>query len=346
MIIFQHPEYLMVGMAVILLLTIGFVMRVMQKRRQLRKLGDIALVQQLMPNVSTVRPILKFALLILALACITIVCARPQFGSRETTVKRSGIEVMIAVDVSNSMDAADVVPNRLTCAKRILDRMIDKLADDKVGIVVFAGDAFLQMPMTNDRVSAKTFLSNISTDMISHQGTAIGSAVNLCNKAFGDMESTASRTIVLITDGEDHKEDAVEAVQTAVGRGITLNVIGIGSPDGAPIPERGRANQYHKDREGKVVISKLNEQMCMQLAQAGNGVYLHAEEASNAARQITAELDKLAKSDIEQTVYSEYEEKFATFAAIALLILIIEFFIFGRKNKILTRLQIFSKRHV
>ena len=255
----------------ILVFVIAYIVYTKRKQRQLREFGDQELMAQLMPDASKSRPIWKFSLMMIALVLLIIAAARPQYGQKENSIKRQGIEVMVALDISNSMLAEDVAPNRLDRAKQMLSKMIDNMVDDKVGLVVFAGEAFTQLPITCDYVSAKMFLNTITPSLIPTQGTAIGSALQTAITSFGSQESDAGRAIILITDGENHEDDAIAAAKKAQELGMQVFVIGIGKPEGAPIPKPG-TNDYFKDRSGQVVVSKLNEDMCQQIAQAGNGV--------------------------------------------------------------------------
>lgn len=247
---------------------------------------------------------------------------------------------MIALDVSNSMMAQDVQPNRLEKSKQVLSKLVDDMTNDKIGLIVFAGDAYTQLPITADYVSAKMFLSTISPKLVPRQGTAIGTAIDLCIKSFG-VKSEVKRSIVVITDGENHEDDAIGAAKLAADNGIMLNVIGLGKPDGAPIPVDGTMS-FWKDKEGNVVVSKLNEKMCQDIATAGNGVYVRADNTNAAYKYISKELDKLGKSDIQTQTFSDYNEQFQSFALIVLILLIMETFIFDRKNKRLSKLKIFD----
>ena len=311
-----------------------------RKRRQLEAFGDAELMETLMPNASRVRPTLKFSIVMVALALLIIASARPQFGQSERTEKRQGIEAIVALDISNSMLAEDVAPNRLDRAKQMLSKLMDNMVNDKVGLVVFAGDAFVQLPITCDYVSAKMFLNTIKPDLIKTQGTAIGQALSTSIRCFGE-QSEASRAIILITDGENHEDDAVAVAKRAKEAGIQVLVVGIGKPEGSPIPMPG-TNNFRKDREGNVVVSKLNEEMCREIAQAGGGIYVRCDNSNTATKAIQKELDKLATQEIETQVYTDYNEQFQGFAMLALLLLVIDFFIFNRKNKMITRLDIFG----
>lgn len=321
---------------------VAYVLYARRKRRRLEAFGDPQLVAELMPNASRVRPTVKFSLLLLAFTLLCFAAARPQYGQREQTVKRQGIEAVIALDISNSMMAEDVVPNRLERAKQMLSKMIDRMVDDKVGLVVFAGEAFTQLPITCDYVSAKMFLSNITPSLIRTQGTAIGDALSTSIRAFGAEQSEANRAIVLITDGENHEDDAIAVATRAKEAGIKILVVGIGKPEGAPIPIPG-TNDFRKDRQGNVVVSRLNEDMCREIAKAGNGIYVRCDNTNTAMRAIEKELDTLATTELETQVFTDYNEQFQTFALLALLILVIDFFIFNRKNKSLTRINLFKE---
>ena len=323
----------------------AFIAYTYHKRRQLAAFGDAELVEQLMPNASRVRPVIKFAIMMAAYVLLILAVARPQWGKSERMEKRQGIEAMVALDISNSMLAEDVAPNRLERAKQLVSKLMDNMVNDKVGLVVFAGDAFIQLPITCDYVSAKMFMNVIKPEMIKTQGTAIGKAINTCVRSFGERNE-AGRAIIIITDGENHEDDAIAAAKQAREEGIIVMVVGIGKPDGAPIPMSPGSNNYRKDRKGNVVVSRLNEEMCREVAKAGDGVYVRCDNTNTAIKVIQKELDKLGKEEIEAMVYTEYDEQYAWFVLPALLLLIIDFFIFNRKNKSLTRLDIFGEKAV
>lgn len=321
---------------------VAYILVTRHKRRQLTEFGDPELMAQLMPDASKSRPIVKFSLLMAALTLLIIAAARPQYGQKEKTVKRQGIEVMVALDISNSMLAEDVAPNRLERAKQMLSKMIDNMVDDKVGLVVFAGEAFTQLPITCDYVSAKMFLHTITPSLIPTQGTAIGAALQTAIRSFGSQESEAGRAIVLITDGENHEDDALAVAQQAQELGIQVFVIGIGKPEGSPIPVPG-TNDYIKDRAGQVVVSRLNEEMCQEIAQAGKGVYVRCDNTNTAMRALQQELDNIATADLESTIYADYNEQYQSFVLIALLLLVIDFFIMMRQNQRLNRMDLFRE---
>ena len=338
---FAHIEFLWLLLAIPVLVALH-IWITRRKRQQLQLFGDPELMAELMPNASKIRPHVKFALMLIALSLLIIGIARPQYGTKEQTVKRQGIEVMIALDISNSMLAEDVAPNRLERAKQMLSKLVDQMVDDKLGLVVFAGDAFTQIPITCDYVSAKMYLQSITPDIIPAQGTAIGKAITTCVSSFGTEDTEKSRAIILITDGENHEDNAQEAAKMAKEKGIHVFVVGIGKPEGSPIPD-GRGG-FKKDRQGTVVVSRLSEDMCQEVAAAGGGMYVRADNSNTATRALEKEIDKLGKQEIETKVYSDYNEQYQSFIFIALLLLVIDFFIFSRKNKSISRINLFGDK--
>ncbi|MGM9745390.1 MAG: VWA domain-containing protein [Paludibacteraceae bacterium] len=337
---FANPYYLYLLLLVPLLVAL-FVYGRMQQRKRLRVFGNPDVLAHLMPNASQVRPPVKFGILMVALVLMIIALARPQFGSKWQTVKRQGVEAMIVLDVSNSMLAQDVQPNRLERAKLILSKLIDQMVDDKVGLIVFAGDAYIQLPITADAVSAKMFLSSIQTNLVPRQGTAIGTAIDLALRSFGPNDTEIGRTIIVITDGENHEDDAVGAAKLAHEQGVTVHVVGMGTPNGTPIPVNGTMS-FRKDRDGNVVVTKLNEDMCRQIAAAGSGVYVRADNTSTALKVVSEQIDKMQKGELETKSYAEYDEKFYIFAWIALFLVIAEYFVFNRQNKQLNKINWFD----
>jgi Ca-activated chloride channel family protein len=317
---------------------------VIRQRKQLRRFGDMELVRQLMPDVSRYRPLVKFCLLLTALALLIVLLARPQMGTRISHEKRTGIETIIALDISNSMLAEDVAPSRLDRAKMMVENLVDNFTNDKIGLIVFAGEAFVQLPITSDFVSAKMFLSSIEPSMIETQGTDIAAAVTMATHSF-TQEEGVGKAIIVITDGEDHEGGAMEAAQEAKDNGMRVYMLGVGSTKGAPIPIAG-SNDYMKDNTGETVMSALNEDMCKQIAQAGGGAYIHVENNSNAQEQLNHELDKLAKKEISSTVYSDYDEQFQAVGIIVLLLLIAEICILEIKNQRLSKLHLFRRKKI
>lgn len=336
---FANPEFLYLLFTLPAIL-VFYVYSVIAKRKAIKKYGNPELLAELMPEVSSKRQNLKFWLLFSAIGVMIFVAAGPQFGSKLETVKRHGVEIMVCLDVSNSMLAEDVAPNRLEKSKQMLSRLTDGFTNDKVGLIVFAGDAFTQLPITSDYISAKMFLSSINPEMVSTQGTAIGKAINLAVRSFTPSEAS-DKTIILITDGENHEDDAIGAAKNAAEKNIHVNIVGMGQPKGAPIPIGG-GNQFMKDREGNVVISKLNEQMCQEIAAAGKGLYVRADNTNSALRALQKEIEKMNKSELESKVYSEYDEQFQLLAWIVLALLIIECLILDRKNRMFRKVKLFS----
>ena len=335
---FENPIYLWLLVVVAVLALIRFVTYFNQKKR-LSKFGDPELMKQLMPNRSRWRPLVKFILLELALTLIIVMLARPQQANGISQEKRSGIEVVIAMDISNSMRAEDVSPSRLDRAKMMIENLVENFINDKIGLIVFAGDAFVQLPITSDYVSAKMFLSTIDPTMIVNQGTDIAGAIEMASHSFTQQEQVG-KAIIVITDGEDHEGRAVEAAKDAHERGFNVYVLGIGSTKGSPVPDPDTGN-YMIDNQGNTVMSRLNEQMCREVAQAGGGAYIHVDNNSSAQRLLDEELDKLEKG--ETTIYSDYAEQFQYAAAFALLLLIIEVCILDRRNPILKKIKLFKR---
>ena len=338
---FEDPQYLYLLLAIPLLALIRFV-GLHNRMKKLRKLGDLDLVKQLMPEVSRWRGAVKFWLLQTALALAIVMLARPQIGASISQEKRVGIETIIAMDISNSMRAEDVSPSRLDRAKMMVENLVDHFKDDKIGLIVFAGDAFVQLPITSDFVSAKMFLQSISPDMMSVQGTDIARAIDMATHSFTPQKGVG-KAIVVITDGEDHEGAAIEAAREARKQGYFVYVLGIGSTAGAPIPIPG-TNGHMTDRTGEVVMSRLNSQMCRDVAAAGGGAYIHVENGSNAQQQLDAQLGKLAKAETESTIYSEYDEQFQAFGLLVILLLVVEAFLIERKSRLFSRLSLFGKR--
>jgi Ca-activated chloride channel family protein len=338
---FEDPKYLYLLVLIVVFALIRFITYRKQKAR-LRKFGDPVLIKELMPDVSRFRPMVKFWLLQAALALLIVMLARPQFGTRISHEKRTGIETIIAMDISNSMRAEDVVPSRLERAKMMVENLVDNFTNDKIGLIVFAGDAFVQLPITSDYVSAKMFLSGIDPSMMQVQGTDIAAAIEAAMHSFTQQENIG-KAIIVITDGEDHEGGALEAAKAARERGMRVYVLGVGSTKGAPIPVPGTGDYMH-DNTGNTVMSALNEQMCREVAQAGGGAYIHVENNSNAQRLLDDELDKLEKNESESTIYSDFDEQFQAVGILALLLLILEVCILDRKNPLLKKVSLFGSK--
>ncbi len=332
------------GLTIIPLLTLFFIWSRLSRRRALKRFGQKQTIQELMPFVSKNRPVFKFLLLMLALASFIIGAARPQFGSKLKKMQREGIELIIALDVSNSMMAEDIQPNRLERAKRAISRVVDRMRDDKIGLIVFAGEAYTQIPITTDYNSAKLFLESVNTQTVPRQGTAIGSAIDLAMRSFTPA-GDANKAIIIITDGENHEDNPVMAAQEAVKNGIVVHTIGMGLPQGSPIPvTRDGQTDYFRDREGNVVITKLDEATLEEIAAAGNGIYVRANNAQVGLDALFDEINKMEKTELETVVYSEYDDQFQYLFAFGIFILIFEFMILDRKNRYLMKINLFSAK--
>jgi Ca-activated chloride channel family protein len=304
------------------------------------KLGTLALVKRMMPELSLKRSYLKFWLILVAIGFGIVVLARPQFGTKVEKVDKKGIELVIAIDVSNSMMAEDIKPSRLAKAKQMLTRIIDERRDDKVAIVVFAGEAFIQLPLTPDNQSAKLFLETIDPSLVPVQGTVIGSAIDISMSCFSN-DTDIDKAIVLITDGEGHEGDAEGAAARVADKGVHVNVVGIGTTEGAMIPVSPGSNNMKRDTQGQPVVTKLNEEMCRQIAKAGKGLYAPADNSNSALKSLQAELEKLQKKEIDGIAYSEYDEKYQIFAWVMLALLLLEVCVFDKKNRIFRNIRLF-----
>lgn len=338
---FENPQYLYLLLVLVLLAAIYYYAHY-RTRKNIKEFGDPDLVNQLLIDVSRVRTEIKFWLCQLALACFIIAFARPQFGTKVENRERSGIEAIIAMDVSNSMLAEDVKPNRLEKAKMLVSNLVDGMKDDKIGLIIYAGQAFTQLPITSDYVSAKMFLETINPGMISVQGTDIAEAIHLAMKSFTTQEDV-SRAIFVITDGEDNEGGAIQAAKEAAQKGIHVYLLGIGQPGGAPIPIPG-SNQYIIDEEGNTVVSKLDEEMCRGIAKAGNGTYIYVDNSSSAQDKLSAQIDKLSKAVMESQIYSEYDEQFQGFIVLGLLFLLLDIFLLERANHRIQFGKLFQKK--
>ena len=340
MLRFEDPIYLWMLLIIPILVLVRFI--VWQKRKHnLRKFGDPSLLKEMMPDVSKYRPTIKFCLLLSAITILIFMIARPQVGSKISHEKREGIEVLIALDISNSMLAQDVIPSRLEKSKLLIEDLVDHFTNDKVGLVVFAGDAFVQLPITNDYVSAKMFLQNINPSLITTQGTDLARAISLSQSCFTQREHIG-RAIIVITDGEDHEGGALEAAREAYKKGISVFILGVGTSKGAPIPDGNGG--YLKDNSGQTVLSALNEQMCQQVAKAGNGVYIHVDNTSDAQEKLNKELSKLQSGISDTVVYSEYNEQFQIFGIILLLLLIVETILLESRNPLFKQINLFRDK--
>ena len=338
MIQFERPDILYL-LILIPLLWLWFMFLKAQKRKRIQQFGDDGLLKTLMPESSKRRPNIKFLFLSLAFIFFIVGLANPQIGSKLEEMKRRGVEIIIALDVSNSMMAEDIKPNRLERAKRTISQLIDKLHGDKVGLIVFAGKAYVQMPTTTDYRAAKMFLSSISPGIVPVQGTVIGEAIALGVKSFTETNDK-NKVLLVITDGENHEEGAIKLAEEATQKGIHVYTIGMGLPKGTPIPviDRYGRRDFRRDRNGEIVITKLNETILQQIASAGEGRYIPATQLDN----LMEDIQKMDKQEFESKVYSDYEDRFQYFFGFALFFLLLEMMVLNRKNKYLKNVNLFA----
>jgi Ca-activated chloride channel family protein len=345
MIQFTHIEILL------LLLTIPFLAilfhwgRAMVRKR-LRNFASESLHETLIPDSSPSRVGIKFYLSALSLALVIIALAGPRVGSKLKEVDKRGREILIALDVSNSMLAEDIAPNRLVRARQSVSRLIDKLEDDKIGLIIFAGDAYTQIPLTNDYSSAKMFLESSNSDMVSKQGTNIAAAIDLAIKSFSPspdgLTSGKSRAIIIITDGEDHENGAFEAAERAKKKGIMVHAVGLGNPAGVPVPLYPGSKDFRKDKQGNVVVSKLDEKTLRRITEISGGIYIHSGTSITGLFTLMEKLDELDKEEFSTQVFEEYDERFQYFAGFAVFFILIDLSIRFKKNTWLNRFRIFD----
>lgn len=339
---FENIDYLYLLFVIPAFVLVYIISRYIRQGK-LKALADKDMLETLIPEVSSFKPLYKFILLMFAYAFGIVALANPQIGTKMEEVKREGVELMIALDVSNSMKAEDIKPNRLDRAKQSILRLIDNLISDKIGIIVFAGDAFLQLPMTTDYSAAKLMISTVETDMIGTQGTAIGAAIDLAVNSFSDDEEV-NKALIVITDGENHEDDALGAAEEASDKGVVIHTIGMGSIEGSPIPviRNGREVGYVKDKQGNTVVSKLNAGMLQQIATQGDGRFIRSSTADPDLTLLLKELSGLDKKEFEAKMFTEYEDRFQYFLAAALFFLILELLISNRRNKYISKLISFA----
>lgn len=336
---FEDPTYLFL----LLIIPVLFIIRawmLWRRHKALKLWGDAELTRRQMPELSRHRPMVKFCLLTTALALIIVMLARPQIGTKISNEKRNGIEAIICLDISNSMLTQDVTPDRLSKSKMLVENLVDHFTNDKIGLVVFAGDAFTQLPITADYVSAKMFLQNATPALIEEQGTDIAKAIELARNSF-TQQKNIGRAIILITDGEDHEGGAMEAAKQARKAGIRVFILGVGTEQGGPIP-LGDGN-YMMDNTGKTVMTHLNIKMCKEIAEAGSGTFIHVDNTNDAQQRLNDELSKMQKSEISSVVYSEYNDQFQIVGLIVILLLVIEVLVFERKPEWQKGLSLFKR---
>ena len=332
--------YILFLLALIPVLYIGFFIYQKNLKRRMEAFASSPMMDQLMPEYSRAKAVLKFNILIMALLFIIVALARPQFGSKLREVKRKGIEMIVALDVSNSMMATDISPNRLERSKQAITTLMGKMKDDLIGMIVFAGEAYTQLPITTDYASARMFLSNITTDIVARQGTAIGEAIDLGRRSFTQNEASA-KVIVIISDGENHEGNAVEAAKLANQEGITIYTIGMGSVDGSLIPKKSGSG-FISDRQGNPVTTRMNADMLNQIAVNGGGSFYQASTSNVGLNKLYNELKKIEKAELETKVYSEYDDQYTYLIIAALLLIVADLFLMNKKNKKLSQIKMFE----
>ena len=325
------------GLALVPFLIILYILSRNWRKRRLNSIGDIELINKLVNDASTVKPLIKFILHLFGFSFLLIAIANPQIGSKLEEVKREGVEIMLAVDVSNSMLSEDIKPSRLERTKQSISKLIDKLENDKIGIVIFAGKSFLQLPLTTDYSSAKLITSTLSPELVSTQGTAIGSAIELCLESFSESDKR-NRTIILLTDGENHEDDAISAAEKAKEKNITIHSVGMGSIDGGPIPimQNNQVMGFRKDNEGNVIMTKLNATALEQIASTTNGKFVRASSTELDLSELITEISQMDKTEFESKIFTDFDSKFQIFLILALFFITLELILSDRRNKILT----------
>jgi len=344
MLKYEHIEYLnlLFGIPVII---VAILLYSKWKRKALALFGDSKLVTELMRSFSKGRTQIKNTLTVLIFILIILGIANPQVGTKMEEVKREGVDLMIAIDLSNSMLSEDIKPNRLERAKQAISRLIDKLEGDRIGLIVFAGEAYVQLPITTDYSAAKLFLYTVNTNIVPTQGTEIAKAIDLSIKSF-DIENAQNKAIIIITDGESHDEKAIESADKANKLGIFVHTLGMGLSKGGPIPiynKYGNRTGYRKDKEGNTVVSKLNENLLMQIANTGKGTYVRANNSKAGLSSLFAEINKMEKKEIGTMIFTEYKDRFQLFIGLALLLLITDLILLGRKNKWSNRINSYKE---
>ena len=338
---FANPQYLWL-LTLIPLFVVLFAGVAAQRRRRLARFGNPDTLAELMPEVSNGRVVLKFILFCCAVALVVLAAARPQFGSKLREEKARGVEMMLVVDVSNSMLAEDFEPNRLERTKYAINRLFDGLKQDRVGLIVFAGEPRVQLPITSDYRMAKAFARRIDPSQVSVQGTAIGKALEQALLSFsGETDEKRSRAIILITDGENHDDDAVAVAKRAAEQSIRIYTIGIGTPEGAPIEIDG---EFIRDEQGEMVVSKLNEEMLAQIADLTGGAYVRATKQDIGLDEIVRSINEMEQSELSTVRFEEFNEQYQYLLIAALVLLVAEFFLLARRNPLLAHLNIFREK--
>jgi len=342
MIRFEHPEALYL-LFLLIPLTGVFLLFIYGRRKAIRRIGARNIWDTLMPTRPNGKHQIKFVLISLAIAFFIVALANPQRGLKAEKVKRKGVDLIVALDISRSMLAEDEKPNRLARSKQFISRLIDKLGGDRIGLIIFAGNAYLQVPLTSDYTAAKTFLRTITPNLAPTQGTAIGEAIRMAQDAFENADPQY-KVILLLSDGENHEGDAMEATEEVAGKGVIIHTMGIGTAKGAPIPIYENQSQvdYKRDQSGSIVFSKLNEEMLQKISIQGNGKYFRLEQGNSEVTAVMQELASMEQKEFEEEVFTDYEDQYQGFLLIGLILLAIEYFISERRSRIFTEWSIFK----
>ncbi|WP_340199462.1 VWA domain-containing protein [Ascidiimonas sp. W6] len=332
---------------VIPIIIVAFIMLQIWKRKTQRHFASAKLLRKLTPSYSVFKSVLKIVIICLSIAFISIALVNPRIGTKLETIKREGVDVVFAVDVSKSMLAEDIAPNRLEKSKRLVSEIIGKLGSDRIGIIAYAAQAVPQLPITTDYAAAKMFLQSLNTDMLSSQGTAIDEAIDLAKTYYNDEEQT-NRVLFIISDGEDHSDGAVNAVEDAVNEGIKIFTIGVGTPKGGVIPEKinGIVNSYKKTMSGEVVITKLNESILQEIAKEGNGAYINGKDTEETVSFVVDMLAQMDKKQFEAKQYADFKDQFQWFLGAAILLLFLDIFLLERKTAWLEKLNLFNEKEL
>lgn len=340
----EEPTYFYY-LAIIPAIVVVFLLVLWWKKRIQKQFADHKLIQKLSPEKSTFKSFLKITVFCLALAFLIISLTNPKMGTKLETVKREGVDIVFALDVSKSMVAEDIAPNRLEKAKQIITKIVENLGSDRVGIIIYAGNSYPLLPITTDYAAAKMFLQNANTDMVSSQGTAINDAIERALTYYDDNEQT-NRFLVIVSDGEDHEENTLELAKQAAEKGIKIYTVGIGTAKGGPIPlkENGRVMGYKKDSKGMVVVTQMNEQILRDIANAGNGKYINGNKTQETIASIKEVLEKAEKNEFETKQFSDYEDQFQWFIGIGLLLLIVDVTLLEKKTKWIQKLNLFNEK--
>ena len=339
----EEPIYFYL-LAIIPAMIVVFLLVLWWKKRVQRKFSNPALLEKLAPNSSTFKSTLKLIMLLLGVAFLVVSLVNPKMGSKLKTVKREGVDVVFALDVSRSMLAEDIAPNRLEKAKQIISKIIDKLGSDRVGIIIYAGNSYPLLPITTDHAAANMFLQNANPDMVSSQGTAINEALELAKTYYNNDEQT-NRYLIIISDGEDHQEETKQVAQNLANDGVKIYTVGVGSEKGSPIPMRlnGSMIGYKKDNQGETVITQRKPEVLEGIADAADGKYIDGNVTENPVKEISEIIANAQKSEFETKQFSDYKDQFQWFIAIGILFLILDIFLFDKKTKWLRKVDLFNE---